>query len=136
MTVQTQTHAQVAVIGGGIIGGAIAYYAAKAGLDVVVLEKGELASGNSSRCEGNILAIDKDPGFDSQMSLKSQMLVDELSRELGAEAFTSEYCIQIASLLQQHGPLSPKSLRQMGAGDKTLSILAKNYYGWFEKIKQ
>ena len=42
MTVQTQTHAQVAVIGGGIIGGAIAYYAAKAGLDVVVLEKGEL----------------------------------------------------------------------------------------------
>ncbi|GED69368.1 sarcosine oxidase subunit beta [Brevibacillus reuszeri] len=82
MTVQTQTHAQVAVIGGGIIGGAIAYYAAKAGLDVVVLEKGELASGTSSRCDGNILAIDKDPGFDSQMSLKSQMLVDELSREL------------------------------------------------------
>ncbi|WP_312112278.1 NAD(P)/FAD-dependent oxidoreductase [Brevibacillus reuszeri] len=82
MTVQTQTHAQVAVIGGGIIGGAIAYYAAKAGLDVVVLEKGELASGTSSRCDGNILAIDKDPGFDSQMSLKSQMLVHELSREL------------------------------------------------------
>ncbi|MFP3392641.1 NAD(P)/FAD-dependent oxidoreductase [Brevibacillus sp. SIMBA_040] len=82
MTVQTQTHAEVAVIGGGIIGGAIAYYAAKAGLDVVVLEKGELASGTSSRCDGNILAIDKDPGFDSQMSLKSQMLVDELSREL------------------------------------------------------
>ncbi|MFA4135692.1 MULTISPECIES: NAD(P)/FAD-dependent oxidoreductase [unclassified Brevibacillus] len=80
MTVQT--HAQIAVIGGGIIGAAIAYYAAKAGLDVVVLEKGELASGTSSRCDGNILAIDKDPGFDSQMSLKSQMLVDQLSREL------------------------------------------------------
>lgn len=80
MTVQT--HAQIAVIGGGIIGAAIAYYTAKAGLDVVVLEKGELASGTSSRCDGNILAIDKDPGFDSQMSLKSQMLVDQLSREL------------------------------------------------------
>ncbi|MGG4455617.1 NAD(P)/FAD-dependent oxidoreductase [Brevibacillus porteri] len=80
MTVQT--HVQIAVIGGGIIGAAIAYYAAKAGLDVVVLEKGELASGTSSRCDGNILAIDKDPGFDSQMSLKSQMLVDQLSREL------------------------------------------------------
>ncbi|WP_289140982.1 DUF2161 domain-containing phosphodiesterase [uncultured Brevibacillus sp.] len=45
-------------------------------------------------------------------------------------------CIQIASLLQQHGPQSPKSLRQMGTGDKTLSILAKNYYGWFEKVKR
>ncbi|MFS0554654.1 NAD(P)/FAD-dependent oxidoreductase [Brevibacillus sp. 179-C9.3 HS] len=77
-----QTHAQIAVIGGGIIGAAIAYYAAKAGLEIVVLEKGELASGTSSRCDGNILAIDKDPGFDSQMSLKSQMLVDQLSREL------------------------------------------------------
>lgn len=77
-----QTHAQIAVIGGGIIGAAIAYYTAKAGLDVVVLEKGELASGTSSRCDGNILAIDKDPGFDSQMSLQSQMLVDQLTREL------------------------------------------------------
>lgn len=77
-----QTHAQIAVIGGGIIGAAIAYYTAKAGLDVVVLEKGELASGTSSRCDGNILAIDKDPGFDSQMSLQSQMLVAQLTREL------------------------------------------------------
>ncbi|WP_314304872.1 FAD-dependent oxidoreductase [Brevibacillus parabrevis] len=77
-----QTHAQIVVIGGGIIGAAIAYYTAKAGLDVVVLEKGELASGTSSRCDGNILAIDKDPGFDSQMSLQSQMLVDQLTREL------------------------------------------------------
>ncbi|KQL45827.1 glycine oxidase [Brevibacillus choshinensis] len=82
MTERTQSHAEIAVIGGGIIGGAIAYYAAKSGLDVVVLERGELASGTSSRCDGNILAIDKDPGFDSQMSLKSQMLVDQLSREL------------------------------------------------------
>ncbi|MDH4617722.1 FAD-dependent oxidoreductase [Brevibacillus sp. AY1] len=82
MSKQTETHAEIAVIGGGIIGAAIAYYATRAGLDVVVLEKGELASGTSSRCDGNILAIDKDPGFDSQMSLKSQMLVDELSREL------------------------------------------------------
>ncbi|CAM3372501.1 FAD-binding oxidoreductase [Brevibacillus invocatus] len=82
MSKQTETHAEIAVIGGGIIGAAIAYYATRAGLDVVVLEKGELASGTSSRCDGNILAIDKDPGFDSQMSLKSQMLVVELSREL------------------------------------------------------
>jgi glycine/D-amino acid oxidase-like deaminating enzyme len=74
--------AEMVIIGGGIIGGAIAYYASKAGLDVTVLERGELASGTSSRCDGNILAIDKDPGFDSQMSLKSQQFVHELSHEL------------------------------------------------------
>ncbi|WHY92434.1 FAD-dependent oxidoreductase [Neobacillus cucumis] len=72
----------VLVIGGGIIGCAIAYYASKYGRDVTILEKGEFVSGTSSRCDGNILAIDKDPGFDSQMSLLSQRLVDDLSKEL------------------------------------------------------
>ncbi|MGC8230101.1 NAD(P)/FAD-dependent oxidoreductase [Pseudobacillus badius] len=75
-------HCDIAVIGGGIIGCSIAYYASKYGRDVTVIEKGEFVSGTSSRCDGNILAIDKDPGFDSQMSLFSQHLVDELSREL------------------------------------------------------
>lgn len=75
-------HKDVVVIGGGIMGAAIAYYGAKAGLNITVLEKKEIASGTSSRCDGNILAIDKDPGFDSQMSLKSQELVHELSQTL------------------------------------------------------
>ncbi len=75
-------HCDVLVIGGGIIGCSIAYYASKYGREVTLLEKGEFVSGTSSRCDGNILAIDKDPGFDSQMSLLSQKLVDELSRNL------------------------------------------------------
>ncbi|MCD9021141.1 NAD(P)/FAD-dependent oxidoreductase [Cohnella silvisoli] len=77
--------AEVVIIGGGIIGMAIAYYAAKLGMDVVVVERGEVAGGTSSKCDGNILAIDKDPGFDSQMSLKSQELIAELVHELDEE---------------------------------------------------
>ncbi|WP_019119070.1 NAD(P)/FAD-dependent oxidoreductase [Brevibacillus massiliensis] len=77
-----RSHFEVAVIGGGIIGSAIAYFVAKDGLSVTILERGDLVSGTSSRCDGNILAIDKDPGFDSQMSLKSQQLVHQLSKEL------------------------------------------------------
>jgi hypothetical protein len=46
-----------------------------------------------------------------------------------------ENCIQIACYLDHFGPLSPKALFQMGTGDKTSSILTKNFYGWFEKIK-
>jgi hypothetical protein len=45
-----------------------------------------------------------------------------------------ENCIQIASLLERNGPMSPKALRQQGTGEKTLSILSKNYYQWFEKV--
>lgn len=75
-------HCDVLIIGGGIIGCSIAYYTSKYGRDVTIIEKGEFVSGTSSRCDGNILAIDKDPGFDSQMSLVSQKLVTELSEEL------------------------------------------------------
>lgn len=78
----TLRSADVVVVGGGIIGCAIAYYTAKAGLEVTVVERGELGGGTSSHCDGNILAIDKDPGFDSQMGLKSQELLRLLAREL------------------------------------------------------
>jgi sarcosine oxidase subunit beta len=72
----------VAIIGGGIVGMSVAYFAAKQGLSVAVLEKGEIAQGTSSRCDGNILVIDKEPGFDSLMSLESQKIIAELTRQL------------------------------------------------------
>ncbi|WP_066051269.1 NAD(P)/FAD-dependent oxidoreductase [Robertmurraya korlensis] len=75
-------HRDVVVIGGGIIGAAIAYYGSKSGLEITVFEKNELGSGTSSKCDGDILAVDKDPGFNSQMALKSQKLVHELHTEL------------------------------------------------------
>ncbi|MCP3780145.1 FAD-binding oxidoreductase [Paenibacillus sp. MZ03-122A] len=80
-----QDAADLVIVGGGIIGTAIAYYVAKTGMKVVLAERGEIAGGTSSRCDGNILAIDKEPGFDSRMSLVSQELVAELARELEDE---------------------------------------------------
>ena len=47
-----------------------------------------------------------------------------------------ESCIQIGCYLAKLGPLSPKALIQLGSGDKTPSILTKNYYGWFERIRR
>ncbi|WP_257349729.1 DUF2161 domain-containing phosphodiesterase [Pseudalkalibacillus decolorationis] len=47
-----------------------------------------------------------------------------------------ENCIHIACCLERFGLLSPKDLRQMGTGEKTLSILNKNYYGWFDRIRR
>ncbi|WP_438823903.1 NAD(P)/FAD-dependent oxidoreductase [Bacillus sp. JJ1566] len=73
---------EVAIIGGGIVGCAIAYYLSKAGIDCMLIEKGDLVSGTSSRCDGNVTIVDKDPGFDSQMSLVSQELIVDLYREL------------------------------------------------------
>lgn len=75
-------HAEVAIIGGGIVGCAIAYYVAKSGIDCMLIEKGDLVSGTSSRCDGNITIVDKDPGFDSLMSLASQELTVDLNTDL------------------------------------------------------
>jgi hypothetical protein len=47
-----------------------------------------------------------------------------------------ENCIQIAAYLERYGPLSPKNLRDLGTGEKTSSILTKNFYHWFEKVKR
>lgn len=44
-----------------------------------------------------------------------------------------EQSLLIARLLKEHGPTSAKKLRQLGAAEKSHSILYKNYYGWFVK---
>src|SRR5690625_7896815 len=69
---------EVAVIGGGIVGCSVAYYLAELGLKTVLIEKNDIASGTSSRCDGNVTIVDKDPGFDSEMSLVSQELLNDL----------------------------------------------------------
>ena len=58
----------VIVIGAGVIGSAIAYFASQQGLSVTVLERGLPASGTSSACEGNILVSDKELGPELELT--------------------------------------------------------------------
>ncbi len=43
-----------------------------------------------------------------------------------------ESTMQIADLLAQNGPMSPKQLRDLGCHPKAQKILYANHYGWFE----
>ncbi|MCL1863529.1 MAG: DUF2161 family putative PD-(D/E)XK-type phosphodiesterase [Defluviitaleaceae bacterium] len=45
-----------------------------------------------------------------------------------------ERCIKIACLIEKNGPLSAKSLKEMGCESDTYNILRSNNYNWFEKI--
>lgn len=45
-----------------------------------------------------------------------------------------ENAIHIACCLSERGPLSPKALRSLGTGDRTLTILYTNVYSWFERV--
>jgi hypothetical protein len=47
-----------------------------------------------------------------------------------------ECAVKIACFLEILGPQSPRALRALGTGTKTLSILYDNHYGWFEKVSR
>jgi sarcosine oxidase subunit beta len=52
--------AQVVVVGGGVIGTSIAFHLAEAGVDVLLLERGELGSGSTSKGAGGVRAMFSD----------------------------------------------------------------------------
>ena len=71
-----------AVIGAGVIGAAVSYYSALDGADVILIDKGDIAEGTSSKSDGNILVCDKMPGFDSTLAKMSQDMYPQLEKEL------------------------------------------------------
>lgn len=74
--------ADVLIIGGGVIGSSIAYHLSKRKIGVVLLEKGDLASGASSACDGLIFLQSKKPGVHLELALESKKRFDHLGEEL------------------------------------------------------
>lgn len=70
------------VIGGGIIGCSIAYYLAKEGKEVLVIEKEGIGEGTSSSCDGFVYLQTKKPGIQMEMALESSNMYAKLSEEL------------------------------------------------------
>ncbi|MGP4007253.1 NAD(P)/FAD-dependent oxidoreductase [Streptomyces sp. 4N124] len=73
----------VVVVGAGMVGAACALYAARAGLDVTVVDRGPVAGGTTGAGEGNILVSDKEPGPELHLALLSGRLWAELAAEFG-----------------------------------------------------
>jgi len=77
--------ADVLIIGGGLIGCASAYYMARRGMSVVLLERGQLGEGASGACEGFISLQSKRPGKPLDMARRSSDIYVDLSDELDAD---------------------------------------------------
>ncbi|WP_085991001.1 NAD(P)/FAD-dependent oxidoreductase [Oceanobacillus senegalensis] len=75
-------HFDVVVIGAGIIGSSVSYHLSKAGYNVALVEKGDIANGTSSRCDAVALISDKKPGIDTDIGFRSIQMYKELAKEL------------------------------------------------------
>src|SRR5579875_1695938 len=74
---------EVAVVGAGIVGTAVAARLASAGVDVCLLERSGFAAGASSAGEGNLLLSDKLPGPELDFSVRSLQLWHRLVDRAG-----------------------------------------------------
>jgi sarcosine oxidase subunit beta len=74
---------EVAVIGGGVTGSAIAYHLAKAGVKVVLVEKGDICSGASATNPGFCVLTYREDPVVMELALQQRREWDDLSQELG-----------------------------------------------------
>ncbi len=69
-------------MGAGVVGAACAYYAARSGLHVTVIDRGPVAGGTTGAGEGNLLVSDKEPGPELELALLSTELWRDLATRL------------------------------------------------------
>jgi len=85
MTQDHKSHAQVVVIGGGIVGCSVAYHLAQLGYqDVVILERGQLTCGSTFHAAGLVGQLRSSASI-TQLLKYSVELYGELERETGQD---------------------------------------------------
>jgi glycine/D-amino acid oxidase-like deaminating enzyme len=109
---------RLVIIGAGIIGSACAYFAARAGWQVVVVERGLPASGTSSRGEGNILLSDKELGPELDLARYSlDVWKGELAEFAPRWEFEAKGGVIVAST-----PASVESLERLTATQTAMGV--------------
>ncbi|MFJ6837823.1 NAD(P)/FAD-dependent oxidoreductase [Streptomyces sp. NPDC091209] len=111
----------VVVVGAGMVGAACALYAARAGLDVAVVDRGPVAGGTTGAGEGNLLVSDKEPGPELDLALLSGRLWADLAEEC-AEAieYEAKGGVVVAST-----PEGLAALETFAAGQRTAGVLTE-----------
>ncbi|GAQ62246.1 hydrogen cyanide synthase subunit HcnC precursor [Streptomyces scabiei] len=110
-----------------MVGAACALYAARAGLDVVVVDRGPVGGGTTGAGEGNILVSDKEPGPELELALLSHRLWAELSAEpeLGKTfEYEAKGGLVVASATAGLAALERFAAGQRAAGVEAVSVPA------------
>jgi sarcosine oxidase subunit beta len=115
--------AEVIVIGGGVIGTSVAYYASRRGYKVTLLEKEHISSGASGACGGTVFMQTKNLGRHLELALKSAALYRNLAEELD---FDIEYSVcggMIAIENEQQAPIVQHTVEQQRLAGLAVDIL-------------
>lgn len=113
------------VVGAGLVGAACALYAGRAGLDVIVVDRGPVAGGTTGAGEGNLLVSDKEPGPELDLALLSGRLWTELAREFGkAVEYEAKGGVVVAS---SSGGLA--ALERFAEGQRAAGVMAERVEG-------
>ncbi|MEU1672452.1 FAD-binding oxidoreductase [Streptomyces roseifaciens] len=113
----SNSSSDVIVVGAGVVGAACAYYAARSGLSVTVVDRGPVAGGTTGAGEGNLLVSDKEPGPELELALLSTRLWHELARELPARIeYEAKGGLVVASDASAMAALRKFAAAQAGAG--------------------
>jgi glycine/D-amino acid oxidase-like deaminating enzyme len=111
--------ADAVVIGAGIVGASCAHYLALAGLNVIVVDRGLVASGTTGAGEGNILVSDKEIGAELDLALYSQRLWVEMGERIPNAEFEEKGGIVVAMSEKVLRKLHHTAEYQSTAGIKT-----------------
>ncbi|WP_433192423.1 NAD(P)/FAD-dependent oxidoreductase [Nocardia sp. CA-107356] len=128
--------AEVVVIGAGAVGAACAYFLAREGFRVQVLEQGQVASGTSSACEGNLLVSDKEAGHELDLALYSHSVWHDDLAEFGQLwEFESKGGFVVASSPEGADALRELGARQRLAGIETVDVDAADIHQYEPNIR-
>ncbi|MGW4758304.1 NAD(P)/FAD-dependent oxidoreductase [Streptomyces chartreusis] len=115
----------VVVVGAGMVGAACALYAARAGLDVILVDRGPVAGGTTGAGEGNLLVSDKEPGPELDLALLSGRLWGELAAEFGAAVeYEAKGGVVVAS-----SPDGLAALERFADGQRAAGVVAEPVAG-------
>jgi glycine/D-amino acid oxidase-like deaminating enzyme len=112
------------IVGAGMTGAACAWYAARAGLRVAVVDRGAVAGGTTGAGEGNLLVSDKEPGPELDLALISMRLWRELAEEAGFGAGI-EYEAK-GGLVVAAGPEGFGALEAFAEEQRRLGVVAES----------
>jgi D-hydroxyproline dehydrogenase subunit beta len=119
--------ANVVVVGAGALGAACAYFLTAAGVRVHVVDRGQIASGTTSACEGNLLVSDKEAGPELDLALYSASVWNDDLAEFGhLWEYESKGGFVVASTAEGASALRELGTRQCTAGIEIVDVAAED----------